>query len=149
MNYDLKSHKFILTEDDVRDELGVELTVFLGDDKQVPIFLREASEDLYVWYYSRMLQENVPLVEYVLATDPARKEAIFAALIAQVRRMIRSGSHLMKDKVANINLRGMTEFKFDDLISEIAKQEMYRLQLHSMKPIPIVIPSNQIRGVHY
>lgn len=143
MNYDIKNHKFILTEDDVRDELGVELTAFLGDDKQVPIFLREASTDLYNWYYTKMLRENVEKVEYILATELARKEAIFAALIAQVRRMIRSGSHLMKDKT------NVENYLFDETISDVAKREMYGLQLHSMKPFLFVIPAGQVRGVHY
>jgi hypothetical protein len=141
MIYNLNKHQFILTEDDVRDELGVELTAFLGDDKQVPIFLAEASDDLYNWYYSHMLRSNVEVVEYLLATDERAKEAVFTALVAQVRRMIRSGSHLMKDKVG--------EFSPDDLISVSAKYPLLELQLHLLRPLSIFIPDGVVRGVNY
>jgi len=141
MIYNINKHQFILTEDDVRDELGVELTAFLGDDKQVPIFLAEASDDLYIWYYSQMLRSNIEVVEYLLATDERAKEAVFAALVAQVRRMIRSGSHLMKDKVG--------EFSFNDMISVIAQDHLLDLQLHSLRPLSIFIPDGVVRGVNY
>lgn len=142
MIYNIDKHKFILTEDDVRDQLGVELVSFLGDDQQVPIFLAEASDDLYNWYYSKMLRSNVQVVEYILATDEHAKEAIFAALVAQVRRMIRSGSHLLKDKVN-------AEYTYDTLVSDIAKAELMKLQLHSLRPLSIYIPEGVVRGVNY
>lgn len=141
MIYNINKHQFILTEDDVRDELGVELTAFLGDDKQVPIFLAEASDDLYTWYYSQMLRSNIEVVEYLLATDERAKEAVFSALVAQVRRMIRSGAHLMKDKVG--------EFSMNDMISAIAQDHLMDLQLHSLRPLSIFIPDGIVRGVHY
>jgi len=141
MIYNLDKHQFILTEDNVRDELGIELTSFLGDDQQVPIFLAEASDDLYNWYYSKMLRSNIEVVEYVLATDERAKEAVFTALVAQVRRMIRSGSHLMKDKVG--------EFSPDDLISVSAKYPLLELQLHLLRPLSIFIPDGVVRGVNY
>jgi hypothetical protein len=148
MIYDLKKHKYVLTEDDVRDELGIELVAFLGEDQQVPIFLKEVSDDLYTWYYSKMLETNIPTVEYLLATTDEYKETIQSALLAQARRMIRSGSHLMKDKIANVQ-RGITEYKFDDTISDIAKQKMLSLNLISFRPLFFFIPEDAVRGVNY
>ena len=142
MIYNLQKHQFILTQDDVRDHLGVELVSFLGDDQQVPIFLAEASDDLYNWFYSKVPPSNLNIVEYVLATDERAQEAIFAALIAQTRRMIRSGSHLLKDKIG-------ANYSFEELVSDIAKTELFKLQLHFFRGFFVTIPEGVVRGVDY
>jgi hypothetical protein len=146
MQYDLKLHQYILTGDDVRDRLGVELISYLGDDKEVPIFLREVSSDLYTWFYSKMLRSNIEVVEYILATDDRYKETILLALTAQARKMIRSGSHITKDK---INPANPNRVELDDIVPDDAKMALWNTNLISMRRIYFDIPEDKIRGVHY
>lgn len=146
MQYNLKLHQYILTEDDIRDYLNVELVSYLGDDKEVPIFLREVSSDLYAWFYSKMLRTNVPLVEYILATDNEFKEAIQLALVAQARKMLRSGSHISKDK---INPANPNRVELDDIVPEDAKIILWNTNLISMRRLYFNIPEDKVRGVDY
>jgi hypothetical protein len=146
MQYNKTLHQYILTEDDIRDGLGVELTSYLGDDKEVPIFLREVSSDLYTWFYSKMLRTNVPLVEYILATDDEYKEAVYTALLAQARKMLRSGSQIAKDK---INPANPNRVQLDDIVPEDAKIALWNTNLISMRRLYFKIPEGQIKGVTY
>jgi len=146
MLYNINLHQYLLTEDNIRDYLGVELTSYLGDDKEVPIFLREVSSDLYAWLYSKMLRSNIPMVEYLLATDDNYKEAIQSALVAQARKMLRSGSQIAKDK---INPANPNRVELDDIVPEDAKITLWNTNLISMRRIYFDIPEDKIRGIHY
>ena len=146
MLYDLKLHQYLLTEDDIRDYLGVELVSYLGNDQEVPIFLREVSSDLYAWFYSKMVRTNVPIVEYILATNDEYKEAIQSALVAQARKMLRSGSQIAKDK---INPANPNRVQLDDIVPEDAKITLWNTNLISMRRLYFQIPDDVVRGVNY
>lgn len=152
MIYQLTRHKWELTEQEVLNELGYNLTGYLGDVNQVPFFLREISTDVYNYAYRKGSRINIPIVEYNLALNAIYLEDLKDAMLAQVRYALRSrGGHMIKDQTgvdfeANIMLDRAI---FDRTIA--IETEFYMNATGLVKQVPLSnnIPSDLVRGVDY
>ena len=152
MNYQLTTHKWELTETEVLNELGYNLTSYLGDVNQVPFFLKEVSQDVYNWAYKNGLRRNIPIMEYNFALNPIYLETLKNAMLAQVRYALRSrGAHLLKD-VSGVDMEANQVLDNEIRERGIAIDvEFYMWETGLVKKVPLSnnIPSTVTRGVDY
>lgn len=152
MNYQLARHRWELTEQEVLDELGYNLTSYLGDVNQVPFFLKEASQDVYNYAYKNGLRRNIPIVEYNLALNSIYLEELKDALLAQVRYALRSrGAHLLKD-MSGVDMEANIVMDREIRTRGISiDTEFYMNSTGLVKQVPLAsnIPSDIVRGVDY
>jgi hypothetical protein len=97
MIYDIKRHRYVLTKEFVENELPYNIGEFLNDGKEIEIFLREMSSDVY-----RLIKKFTNIgswetKEYFLSNCHNLREIIKEALLAQTRYAFRSGGNLLKD----------------------------------------------------
>jgi len=152
MIYQTARHKWELTEQEVLDELGYNLTSYLGDVNQVPFFLKEMSQDVYTMAYRKGLRRNIPVVEYNLALNSIYLDDLKDAQLAQMRYSLRSrGAHLIKDQ-SGIDFEANTIMDkeiFDRTYSVDAEFIMISTGLIKQVPLCSNIPSDVVRGVDY
>lgn len=95
MIYDFRSHLYILTEDCIRQNLGVEMDSYLdssGDFNPSSIgerISKRISQHLYRYIYAHT--KNKPYIEYLLAKYPPCREIIKECLLNEVYYNLRNG----------------------------------------------------------
>ena len=152
MIYQTARHRWELTEQEVLNELGYDLTLYLGDINQVRFFLKEMSQDVYNYAYKKGIRYNIPVVEYNLALNSIYKETLEEALFAQTRYALRSrGAHLLKD-VSGVDMEANVVLDREIRergISIDTEFYMNSTGLVKQVPLPNNIPSDVVRGVDY
>ena len=92
MTYDYITHRYVLTERGVFNELGVNLDAILnasGDANPSALatrILKRASETVYLWLYKDSW--NAQWLEYVLATLPSLRATVKEMLQSQLLYML-------------------------------------------------------------
>ena len=106
MQYNFETHRYTLTEDCVRRELNMDLTLTLNTrgliDKSAAAFnfLNQISRDVYNYIFSTNV--NNALQEYLAAKHPNARRALKEAMLEQVLYVQINGD---LTKVAGIDLR--------------------------------------------
>ena len=92
MTYDYRTHKYILTEKAVLDELGENLDVVLvnSDPTSRNAFLRKVSRSVYDYILSA--SQSPDYIEYILAKDGNLRQMILDMLISQTEYMLVNGA---------------------------------------------------------
>ncbi len=95
MLYSEKWHRYVLTQQAVRDHLGVDLDIRLNTRGAVdhaavaPAFLNNVSRELYAYIYSCNVQNAVQ--EYLAAKHPAARDILFESMLEQVSYLLLNG----------------------------------------------------------
>lgn len=132
MKYDYKTHRYVLTEKGVLNELGENLQLILdtgGDANPSTLadrFLKKISQTVYLYLYSDSMNEQ--WLEYILATYPPLRDWVQEMLLAQVLYTLvnnfvsdYSGVNIARGNAMDINaLRGRA--KIADEVEEIANR---------------------------
>lgn len=132
MIYDLKTHRYVLTEKCVLNELGINLALRLntsGDENPsaaISRALAEVSQKLYTWIYSH----NVSLkmwTEYVLAKYEPCREIIKECLKNEVAYNLKNGDFY---NYAGVNVTkgqsmDLTSLR-DRIVSYMTEQTLYQ-----------------------
>lgn len=135
-----EKNMWVLTEQEVKDELNIDLNLFLGDISQVKPLLVEVSRDIYNYALEQTLVENAPHLIKGLNSIPEKTELLKQALLAQVRFVVRSrGGHLLKDQMLVNVATGLVlgDDVFERSINDQSKQYLRRTNL--LKTVRYVI----------
>lgn len=127
-----KQEMWVLTEQEIKDELDIDLNLFLGDISKINPLLLEISRDIYDYALEQTLIENGPSLIKGLNTIPEKTELLKKALLSQVRFAVRSrGGHLLKDQMLVNVSTGLVlgDDVFTRAISEQAKTYLRRTNL--------------------
>lgn len=95
MKYDMQKHIYVLTEQCVKSELGVELDLYLdtsGDVNPSTIperILKRISQHFYRYIYAHT--QNKAYIEYLLAKYPPCREIVKECLLNEVYYQLRNG----------------------------------------------------------
>ena len=148
MTYDYITHRYVLTERGVFNELGVNLDAILnasGDANPSALatrILKRASETVYLWLYKDSW--NAQWLEYVLATLPSLRATVKEMLQSQLLYMLAngdlglySGVNIAKGQAMNIaDLRGRARIapEVEDLAMQTVPELGYCLKYTGMLP---------------
>lgn len=116
MTYDYNSHKYVLTPQCVKNELGQDLEEVLdktGDANPSTLaerFLKRVSHLVYCHIYA--YAQNVPLVEYMLAKQERFRDVLKNAMLERVLFMLTSGDVTTQ---SGLNLRDGRKISKADL----------------------------------
>lgn len=92
MTYDYRTHRYVLTEKAVMDDLGENLDVILVNSDPVSrnAFLRKISRTVYG--YIKDQSSSYEFIEYILAKDGRLRDTIKDMLISQVEYTLLGGA---------------------------------------------------------
>lgn len=109
MKYDYRTHRYVLTEKAVLDELGENLDVILTNSDPVTrnAFLKKIS--LSVYNYIKQQSASFEYIEYILAKDGRLRDTIKEMLVSQVEYMLADGA------VADYSGMNLAKGQFPDL----------------------------------
>lgn len=100
MVYNKLTHRYILTSNVITELGGDEVYDF--DQKKRDRVLKDVSNSVYNFIYSRTHSNNRNYIEYILATNEEARELIKQAMISQLSADIESGVNDIK-KIAPVN----------------------------------------------
>lgn len=148
MTYDYITHRYVLTERNVFNELGENLDAILnasGDGNPSALasrILKRVSQTVYLWLYEDSW--NSQWLEYVLATLPPLRGIVKEMLQSQLLYMLAngdlglySGVNIAKGQAMNINdLRGRARIapEVEDLAMQTVPELGYCLKYAGMLP---------------
>lgn len=126
MFYDFDKHRYILTEEHVR-QMGIDLSLVLNTDfspmpASVPaLFLDRVSKLVYsnIYRYGRSKKEK----EYLLACNPELREVIRDAMLERVAYVVDSGD--MSTKTGALIQQG-TRIDVKDLVASVEEEAILR-----------------------
>lgn len=96
LNYNIKQHRFLITEDGYEERFGVSLLglvtnpITTNEDIAVKVFINKVSTDVYTFIYSKAYDRDV--TEYKLATENDLIECIEEVLYEYANYLIYNGS---------------------------------------------------------
>ena len=144
MEYDLKSHKYILTPQAVLEELGVDLHEVYGSDDKITKELKKRTKEVYHWLYSKAPASKYH-IEYLIATGGIYREAVFEALLGQVEYAIESAGSQVALQPGVLLSKGsvvpLEQLRGDVVVSLRTQQALQEAGLlyqgfYSWKPLP-------------
>ena len=85
MEYDYRSHRYILTSKAVSDILGENLDTIMANNDPITrnAFLRETSDSVYEYILSA--SQSPDYIEYILAKDGSMRQTVQEMLVSQVK----------------------------------------------------------------
>lgn len=126
MVYDLNNHRYVLTEEYVR-QMGIDLSLVLNTDfspipTSVPaLFLDRVSKLVYsnIYSYGRAKKEK----EYLLACNPEYRNVIRDAMLERIAYIVDSGD--MSTKTGALIQQG-TRIDVKDLVASVEEENILR-----------------------
>ncbi len=124
--YDLKSHKYVLTQSCVLNELGVDLNVkYKGKSGTVPILLKRISDIVYAHIHKHNV--NTQMQDFIIAKTKSGREIIKEAMLNQLLYVLMIGDLTMSTDKAKreIAIDFTTEETLLKIIPEIGTTILY------------------------
>lgn len=132
MIYDYNKHRYILTQDCLMNELGVDISRFndgtINAQTVINSFLNTVSMQVYNYIYSC---NNKPALTYLTAKMPSARQVLQDAMGQQALYLLQNGD---LSKTANVN-------KYDTWLDMTAKSIVDNTELKETgRPLSSVIP---------
>lgn len=96
LNYNKKTHKFLITEEGFEERFGVQLLglitnpITTNEETAVKVFINKVSTDVYTFIYSKAYDKDI--TEYKLATEIDLIECLEEVLYEYANSLIYNGS---------------------------------------------------------
>ena len=129
MTYNKTFHQYELNKDAVKNLLNIELEDDVDDLNEVGAVLREISLDIYNFIYSFKETEQIPKMEYLLATRDYFREGVFRMMLAEVRYYFYSKGTMLKT-FHGMNVEKATTISVETLRGELTISQMAYNEAH-------------------
>jgi len=144
MKYDNLTHRYVLTADYILSEFVDNVDVLTGSVAKGEAMLKEISRQVYRWMYSQVLNDTRPVLEYLIAKDTEKAEAMKQAMAEQYRYARVSGGNLVAHQ-SGINSETGTTIDLNVIrqmkVSEEVKQTLETMGMTNQRISYRVSPS--------
>lgn len=155
MTYDVSSHRYIPTIKGIEKALSITLSMqhqLFEEEKDIPVWLDEKSQEVYDYIYSEIPIDNVDTVEFLLAYESKYHKLLFDAFAEQAQYDRLSGASLLKSQ-HGVNIeRAKSSFLADIrgrvAIAPAAAKKIQRTGLLTNKSLPYTV-SEEFYRVEY
>jgi len=121
--YNKRVHRYVLTQDYILDTYGDNLDVDAGSSDKADVILNEISRQVYRWMYMQVLNNTRPILEYLIAKDTDRREALIQAMGEQYQYARTSGGNLVAHQ-SGINPETGVSISADSLARMVVSEEV-------------------------
>lgn len=99
--YNYRTHRYVLTRgyiDSYHKRLGIPIDTIAGGEDRANFVLQEISRQVYRWMYTQLLNNSRPILEFLIAYDTDRREAMIQAMGAQYDYFLISRGNLIANQ---------------------------------------------------
>ena len=116
MVYDFENHRYVLTEKDVEENLGINLASRSKNYKARERLLKQVSREIYAFIHEYTYSGCEPIKDYIIATTKSGREKIKEAMEQQFDYIMRVG------EVSKSTDAEKRSFKIDSIAKSILEE---------------------------